>query len=159
MSTYEIIKDDFLISTDKSKLDLQCIHQYLSCESYWAKNIPLALVEKSINGSCCFGIYHRRHGSNDFDEQIGFARVITDHATFGYLADVFVLSPFRKQGLSKWLMESIMQHPELQGFRRWMLATKDAHGLYAQFGFKALEKPERFMRYSLFDEYPPASGK
>lgn len=119
----------------------------------------MALVEKSINGSCCFGIYHRRHGSNDFDEQIGFARVITDHATFGYLADVFILSPFRKQGLSKWLMESIMQHPELQGFRRWMLATKDAHGLYAQFGFKALEKPERFMRYSLFDEYPPASGK
>ena len=88
------------------------------------------------------------------DRQVGFARVITDHATFGYLADVFIAEEFRGKGLSKWMMQCIIDHPQLQGFRRWMLATKDAHGLYAQFGFKPLDKPERIMRWAPFDEYP-----
>jgi len=144
---YEVIDGEFSINTDKSKLDVGIIYHYLSKESYWAKNIPLDIVQKSIKGSVCFGLYHK-------SSLIGFARVVTDGATFGYLADVFVLENFRGRGLSKWMMKIILSHPDLQGFRRWMLATKDAHGLYEQFGFKALDKPERFMRFSLFDEYP-----
>lgn len=147
MKTYEYKKNNFFISTDRSKLNLKFIHDYLSNESYWAKNIPIETVKKSIEGSVCFGLY-------DEETQIGFARVITDNATFGYLADVFILQQYRGQELGKWMMQVIMKHPELQGFRRWMLATKDAHGLYAQFGFVPLDKPERIMRYSLFDEYP-----
>ena len=122
------------------------VHHYLCNESYWAKNIPLGIVKKRIKGSVCFGLYHH-------EEQIGFARVITDRATFGYLADVFILENYRGRSLGKWLMEVLMGHPRLQGFRRWMLATRDAHGLYASFGFKPLDKPERFMRLSPFDEY------
>lgn len=143
----------FFISTDNTKLDVRYIHQYLSKESYWAKNIPLATVTKSINGSRCYGIYHLQPGEQA-PVQAGFARVITDGATFGYLADVFIDPAHRGKGLGKWLMQNIMQDPELQGFRRWMLATRDAHGLYSQFGFAPLERPERFMRNSLFDEYP-----
>jgi GNAT superfamily N-acetyltransferase len=144
---YEEIRGDFLISTDKSKLDIKLIHQYLSEESYWSKNIPLEIVQKSIEGSVCFGLYHQQ-------KQIGFARVITDGAVFGYLADVFILEQFRGKGLAKWMIKVILDHPGLQGFRRWMLATKDAHGLYAQFGFKELDKPERYMYIGAFTEYP-----
>ena len=140
-------KNDFLISTDKTKLNIGVIHDYLSKESYWAKNIPLAIVKKSIKGSLCFGLYHKK-------VQVGFARVVTDHATFGYIADVFILNEYRGKGLSKWLMEVIMNHPNLQGLRRWMLATRDAHGLYAQFGFLPLDKPERIMGLRPFEEYP-----
>lgn len=147
MKIYEAEKNDFLISTDKTKLDIAVIHNYLGKESYWAKNIPIKVVKKSIKGSCCFGLY-----KNNF--QIGFARVVTDHATFGYIADVFILEEYRGIGLSKWLMETIMIHPDLQGLRRWMLATKDAHGLYAQFGFLPLDKPERIMGLRPFEEYP-----
>ena len=147
MKIYEVQKDDFFISTDKTKLNIAVIHNYLSKESYWAKNIPMKTVKKSIKGSCCFGVY-------DKSEQVGFARVVTDHATFGYLADVFILDGYRSKGLSKWLMETIMNHPELQGLRRWMLATRDAHGLYAQFGFTPLDKPERIMGLKTFEEYP-----
>ncbi|HMU11272.1 MAG TPA: GNAT family N-acetyltransferase [Ferruginibacter sp.] len=147
MKISEVVKDDLLISTDKTKLDVTLIHHYLCTESYWAKNIPIALVEKSIAGSFCFGIYHH-------DAQVGFARVITDHATFAYLADVFVLENYRGKGLSKWLMETIMSHPDLQGLRRWLLATRDAHGLYAQYGFVPLDKPERIMGMKPFEEYP-----
>jgi len=147
MDIYETIKDDFIISTDKTKLDVVLIHHYLGTESYWAKNIPMQIVEKSIEGSFCFGIYHS-------DKQVGFARVITDHATFAYLADVFVIEKYRGRGLSKWLMEVIMDHPGLQGLRRWLLATKDAHGLYAQFGFTPLDKPDRIMGLKPFEEYP-----
>lgn len=147
MDIYETIKGDFIISTDKTKLDVVLIHRYLCTESYWAKNIPMQIVEKSIEGSFCFGIYHK-------DKQAGFARVITDHATFAYLADVFVVEKYRGRGLSKWLMEVIMNHPGLQGLRRWLLATKDAHGLYAQFGFTPLDKPERIMGLKPFEEYP-----
>ncbi len=147
MKIYEVQKDDFFISTDKAKLNIAVIHNYLSKESYWAKNIPMKTVKKSIKGSCCFGVYHK-------SEQVGFARVVTDHATFGYIADVFILDEYRGKGLSKWLMETIMNYPELQGLRRWMLATRDAHGLYAQFGFTPLDKPERIMGLKLFEEYP-----
>ncbi len=147
MKITDAIKNDFIISTDRSKLDIAFIHNYLSKESYWAKNIPVDVVKKSIEGSFCFGLYHDK-------DQVGFARVITDNATFGYLADVFIIENYRGKGLSKWLMEEIMKHPELQGFRRWMLATRDAHGLYVQFGFLPLDKPERIMGFKPFEEYP-----
>jgi len=132
------LKKGFQISTDKSLLDLNLIYNYLDKESYWAQGIPLERVEKAIENSFCFGIYS---GS----EQAGFARVITDKATFAYLCDVFVLSKYRRLGLSKWLIQTIVQHPELQGLRRWSLATADAHGLYRQFGFTELSKPHVWM--------------
>jgi GNAT superfamily N-acetyltransferase len=137
MAQEEYRRDHFSISTDQSRLDLEMIHQFLS-RSYWAKNIPLATVRKSIQNSLCFGVY-------DGKRQIGFARVITDRATFAYLADVFILDQYRGKGLSKWLMECIMGHPELQGLRSWMLFTRDAHGLYRRFGFETLTTPERVM--------------
>ncbi|AEI48598.1 GNAT family N-acetyltransferase [Runella slithyformis] len=143
----EFQKDAFVISTDKSKLDIKLIHDYLSNHSYWAENIPREIVERSIQNSLCFGLYHH-------NRQIGFARVTTDFATFGYLADVFILEEYRSQGLSKWLMECILEKtPELQGFRRWSLATADAHGLYEQFGFTALARPERMMEKVGFTKY------
>jgi|SRR5437868_2634479 len=140
------MKNEFIISTDASTFDIDFIHAYLSKESYWAKNIPVDIVKKSIEGSLCFAVLLNQ-------QQIGFARVVTDYATFGYLADVFIANDFRGQGLSKLLMRSIMDHPQLQGLRRWMLGTKDAHGLYAQFGFQPLDMPERIMRFAPFDEY------
>jgi N-acetylglutamate synthase-like GNAT family acetyltransferase len=118
----------FLISTDKSKLDLDVIHEFLS-HSYWAAGIPRETVARSIENSLCFGVY-------DHANQIGFARVVTDFATYAYVADVFILEPYRDRGLGKELMASIMTHPRLQGLRRWSLGTRDAQGLYAQFGFK-----------------------
>lgn len=127
----------FTISTNKALLDIDLIYNFL-VNSYWAAGIDLEIVKRSIEHSLCFGLYFNK-------QQIGFARVITDYATFGYLADVFVLEAYRGQGLSKWLMHNIMHHADLQGFRRWMLATRDAHGLYAQSGFKAMQSPERFM--------------
>jgi GNAT superfamily N-acetyltransferase len=151
MKIYEVQQNEFCISTDKSKLDIMTIHEYLSKESYWAKNIPVETVKKSIEGSLCFGLYVTE---NSIAKQVGFARVITDCVTFAYLADVFVLEKYRGRGLSKWLMKTIMVCPDLQGLRRWLLATKDAHGLYLQFGFSALDKPERIMGFKPFDEYP-----
>jgi GNAT superfamily N-acetyltransferase len=148
------LKNNFIISTDKTKINLQLVHNYLSNESYWAKNIPVELVARSIEHSFCFGIYKQQPGKDD--AQVGFARVITDKTTFGYLADVFILPPYRGIGLSKWLMIEIMNHPELSGFRGWMLGTKDAHGLYEQFGFKLLQNSERIMRLALLDGYPEA---
>ena len=126
------------ISTDKSKLDIALIHNYLYNDSYWAKNIPLEIVERSIANSLCFGVY------DDFT-QIGFARVMSDCATFAYLADVFILPGYRGKGLSKQLMEYIKSYPALQGLRRWMLATADAHELYRKYGFTDIAKPERLM--------------
>jgi GNAT superfamily N-acetyltransferase len=145
--TYEKISGAYVFSTDVAKLQIKLIHQYLSEESYWAKNIPIAVVEKSIAGSLCFGVYHQRI-------QVGFARVITDKATFGYLADVFITREHRGKGLSKDLMHFIMAHESLQAVRRFMLATKDAHDLYKQFGFSALAEPERFMEIKAFETYP-----
>jgi GNAT superfamily N-acetyltransferase len=128
-------KDDYTISTDKTTLSVEYIHQYLSVQSYWAKGIPLHTVKRSIEGSICFGVYKGV-------QMVGFARVITDNATFGYLADVFIDEAHRGQGLSKWLMEVILAHPDLQCLRRFMLATRDAHGLYRQFDFAELANPE-----------------
>ena len=132
-------KDEFTISTDKSKLDTLYVHQFLSKQSYWAANIPLDIVKTSIDNSLCLGVYHA-------GKQIGFARIITDEATFGYLADVFIDPNYRGKGLSKWLMQVIMSLPFLKVVRRFMLATQDAHGLYEQFGFTPLTFPERFMQ-------------
>ena len=154
MQQYEVVKNNFIISADKSKINLDVVHNYLATESYWAKNIPIDIVKTSIQNSFCFGIYTLNAQTKMIDEQIGFARVITDCATFGYLADVFIVQEYRGKGLSKWLMKTILEHPQLQNFRRWLLATKDAHGLYEQFGFKELTNPERYMRYSVFEEYP-----
>jgi N-acetylglutamate synthase-like GNAT family acetyltransferase len=145
-------KENFIISDEKEKLDAEYIHDYLANKSYWAENIPLETVRKSIDGSICFGIYEN-------EKQIGFARVVTDKATFGYLADVFIDENYRTKGLSKWLMEIIMAHRELQGLRRWMLGTKDAHGLYEKFGFEPLENPERIMHKYNADVYKKESGK
>lgn len=129
------------ITTESERLDLDVIHRYLSEESYWAPGIPREVVERSIRHSLCFAIVESATGA-----LAGFARVTTDRGTFAYLADVFVLPAHRGRGLSKWLMQTILAHPELQGLRRWMLATRDAHGLYAEFGFTALPQPERFMQ-------------
>ncbi len=156
MNIYTAQKDNFIISTDKEKLQLPVIHTYLSEESYWAKNISMELVQKTIDGSYCFGLYDISDKTISGGKQIGYARVITDYATFGYLADVFIVKPCRGKGLSKWLIEEIMACPALQGFRRWMLATKDAHGLYTQFGFTPLPHPERIMQFNPFTEYPQA---
>ena len=142
-----LIKEAFEISTDKSKLDIAVIHHYLSKESYWAKNIPFELVQKSIEGSICFGVYHN-------SRQIGYARMVSDCATFGYLADVFIIDEYRGKGLSKWLMQEIMNYPAFEPLRRWMLATRDAHGLYKQFGFTGLDKPERIMQRVKENPYP-----
>ncbi|MDX2174499.1 MAG: GNAT family N-acetyltransferase [Bacteroidota bacterium] len=143
---YEKNIDNYLISNDKTKLQMEVIHNYLSMESYWAKNIPLALVKKSIEGSYCFGVYFNK-------QQIGFARVITDSATFAYLADVFILDEHRGKGLSKQLMKFIMEFDALKLIRRFMLATKDAQGLYKQFGFNQLSVPERIMEIKFFESY------
>ncbi len=137
---------NYFITTDKSNINIPFVHQYLSNESYWSKNIPLALVKISIENSVCFSVFYK-------DEQIGFARVITDKATFGYLADVFILQPHRGKGLSKWLMQTILDNEELQGFRGWMLGTKDAHGLYEQFGFKLTNDTTRIMRKQGIEGY------
>jgi GNAT superfamily N-acetyltransferase len=125
------------VSTDRSRLDREAIHEFLR-GSYWAKGIPRELVDRSIDNSLCFGLY-------DGDRLVGFARVITDSATFAYLSDVFVLESHRGRGLGTWFMESVLSHPDLQNLRRWMLATADAHGLYRRVGFTALSKPERIM--------------
>lgn len=130
-------RDAFTISTDRSKLDREAILEFLA-GSYWASGIPREIVDRSIEGALCFGLFEN-------GRQIGFARVITDAATFAYLADVYVLESHRGRGLATWLMESILAHPELQGLRRWMLVTRDAHGLYRKVGFRELAHPERIM--------------
>ena len=138
--------DNYIISTDRGKLDVNYIHYFLSEESYWAKNIPIELVNTSIEGSFCFGVYHQ-------GKQIGFARVITDYATFGYLADVFIDKNYRGKGLSKELMKFIMEQEVIKKLRRFMLATLDAHSLYAQFGFESQVGNKRLMSIKFFEEY------
>ncbi len=136
----------YLFSTNKDKLQFDVIYSYLSKESYWARNIPMEIVKKSADGSMCFGIYFN-------GAQIGYARMVTDKATFGYLADVFILEVYRGKGVSKQLMQFIMDQPDLKGLRRFMLATKDAQGLYKQFGFTQLVMPERIMEIKFFESY------
>lgn len=131
-------KEEFSITTNRDDLQVDTIHDYLVNESYWAKNRTRAQLETVIENSLCFGVYYKK-------KQIGFARVVTDYATFAYLGDVYILPEFQGEGLGKWLMEVISDHPNLQGFRRWILATRDAHTLYEKFGFCELKHPERWM--------------
>lgn len=128
----------YRISTDGTEMDLDKIHAFI-VQSYWAYGIPFEVMKKAIENSLCFGVFTKQ------GEQVGFARMITDHATYAYLADVYVDKRHRSLGLAKWLMQVILDHPSLTGLRRIMLATKDAHGLYNQFGFTPLNKPEIFM--------------
>lgn len=130
-------RKEILLSTDKYKLDIITIHNFLKT-SYWAKNVLISVVEKSISNSLCFGVY-------DLGKQIGFARVISDYATFAYFSDVFILEAYRGQGLGTWLIKSILEYSELQNLRTWLLSTADAHELYHQLGFKNLPAPERMM--------------
>lgn len=141
---------DLELSTDPGRLDLDLIHRFLALDSYWARGLPRAVLEKSLAHSLCFGLY--RGG-----RQVAFARVVTDRATYGYICDLFVVDAERGHGLGKRLMRAIMTHPELQGFRRWGLATADAHGLYAQFGFQPLGHPEQLMEIRDPDVYQRAS--
>ncbi|MEO5911824.1 MAG: GNAT family N-acetyltransferase [Pelobium sp.] len=129
----------FRIATDQELLDFDFIYKFLNQESYWAKGIPEEKLKTAIQESTCFGIFH-------LQEQIGFARVISDKSTFGYLADVFIISKYRKLGLSKWLLQTILAYPDFKLLRRWLLATADAHELYHKFGFEPLNSPDRFMQ-------------
>lgn len=179
-AVFEHRRGEYAISTDPARLDLDVIHGFLT-NCYWARGIPRETVERSIKHSLCFGIYHEgdkklplhadaaRSVAPQGDEfqsrapqhkahepgasQVGFARVISDFATIGYLGDVFVLESHRGRGLSQWMMECIMRHPSLQGLRRWILLTRDAHGLYAKFSFTPLQKPDRYMELHHPDVY------
>lgn len=134
------MSNSYSISTDKSKLDIDCIYEYLAHRSYWAGGRSRETVQKSIQSSLCFGLY--KDG-----QQVGFARVITDYAVFAWLLDVFVLEAYQKQGGGKALLEAIKTYPDLDNVKRWMLATKDAHGLYEQYGFRKLKDPDAFMEF------------
>ncbi|WP_316841141.1 GNAT family N-acetyltransferase [Pedobacter gandavensis] len=142
----EIIDSGFVFSDDPQKIDPIAVHHYLSTQSYWAQNIPLKTVQKSIANSLCFGVYRET-------KQVGFARWITDKATFAYLADVYIEEIYRGQSLAKKLMSLMLFHHDLQGLRRYMLATMDAQGLYAQFGFKQIDHPDRLMAIVIKDAY------
>jgi GNAT superfamily N-acetyltransferase len=146
MSMNQVEEQKFEISTDKSRLNVGLIHQFLSNESYWARNRTLDQTVTAMENSICFGVFLG-------ERQVGFARVISDKATFAYIGDVFVLDEFRGRGLSKMLMQEMLEHPDLQGLRRWVLATRDAHGLYERFGFAELKHPERWMELPAKDAY------
>lgn len=133
----EYRRDEFQISTDPARLDVNAVHAFLSATD-WARGVAIEVVTRSLHHSLSFGVY-------DGERQIGLARVITDRATFGYIADVYILQPYRGRGLAKWLMECVLEHPDLQTARRLVLATRDAHGLYAPFGFRPLKAPEDHM--------------
>jgi GNAT superfamily N-acetyltransferase len=141
-----ISMDDFLLSTDKTLLDTDAIHRFLSTQAYWSLGIPRETVARSIEHALCFGVYHQ-------GQQIGFARVITDYATIAYLGDVYILENYRGKGLSKWLIENIMAHPDLQGLRRWILLTGDAHELYRKYGWKDIADPSKWMELHKPDIY------
>lgn len=129
----------FRVSTDRNELDFDVIYQFIS-QSYWAKGIPKSTMQKALDHSLCFGVFSAEQ------QQVGFARLITDYATFAYLSDVFIVDQYRGRGLSKFLIETVVSHPDVQGLRRMMLATSDAHGLYAQYGFKPIEQAQTFMQ-------------
>lgn len=153
-AVHEWRRGNYLISTDKNRLDLKVIHGFL-VRSYWAEGVPLDVVKKSIDHSLNFGVYREESGEQGAgsEQQVGFARVITDYATFAYISDVFILEEHRGLGLSKWLMEVIAEHPELQGLRMWVLFTRDAHGLYERTGFVRGERAERLMVKFSHDVY------
>jgi ribosomal protein S18 acetylase RimI-like enzyme len=138
-------REEYLISTDPAKFDLDAIHAYL-VRAYWSQGIPRKTIERAVANSLCFALLHGK-------AQIGFARVVTDSATYAYLCDVYIFEDHRGKGLGKWLMECLMGHPSLQGLRRFSLATRDAHGLYRQFGFRDLSKPESSMEVLRPDIY------
>lgn len=138
MIEFTIFKDTFTISTEKSKFDISAIHDFLSTKAYWSLNIPKETLIKSIENSFCFGVYEN-------EKQIGFARIITDFSTIAYLGDVYILEEYRGLGLSKWLIETIMNFPELQGLRRWILLTGDAHGLYRKYGWTDIADATKWM--------------
>ncbi|MBR0799450.1 GNAT family N-acetyltransferase [Bradyrhizobium jicamae] len=143
------IPAEYEISTDRQRLDVAVIHRFLAEESYWSPGIPRSVVERAIRNSLCFAVYHRA-------AQVGFARVVTDKSTFALLADVFILEAHRGKGLSKALMRCVVDHEDLQGLRRLLLLTSDAHGLYRQFGFDAIGSPQRFMEIVRPDIYRSA---
>lgn len=138
LQRYESSRGNYSIDSDPQRFNLAWVHNYLANDAYWAKGIPYPVFLKSIENSLCFGVYHN-------SMQVGFGRVITDFATFAYLADVFIAENQRGKGLGKWLVEHILGHPDLQGLRRWMLLTSDAHGLYEHYGFRLVKHPERVM--------------
>lgn len=150
--TSEWHRDGFTVSTDKARLDVELIHRFLAA-TYWARGIPAAVVRRAIDHSLCFGLYEN---APEGERQVGFARVITDHATFAYLSDVFVLEAYRGRGLGDWLVATILAHPDLQGLRRWSLVTREAHGLYRKHGFAALANPERYMEIADLEVYERA---
>ena len=131
-------RGEYTISTDSERLDLAIIRDFISNQSYWGRGRRIETVQRALDHSLNFGVFKN-------DQQVGFARVVTDFATFAWVADLFILEEHRGQGLAEWLMKSILSHPELQGFRRWVLATKDAHELYRKFGFQELRRPERWL--------------
>jgi GNAT superfamily N-acetyltransferase len=137
-------KAGYIISTDPQLLDVSTVYRFLSEQSYWARGRSRKLIERSINKSFCFGVYTENSGPV---VQVGFARVISDYTTFAYLADVFILPAYQGQGLGKWLVSTILNHPEMQLVGRWALFTEDAQGLYQQFGFVNEQDPQRFMIY------------
>jgi GNAT superfamily N-acetyltransferase len=140
----------YTVSTDKARLDLPFIHHFLSTQAYWCLNIPFTIVKRSVENSLCFGVYFGA-------QQVGFARVITDFATIAYLGDVFIIPEHRGKGLSKKLVSEIMTHPDLQGLRRWILLTGDAHGLYRQFGWEPIAYPDRYMEIATPNIYAAAT--
>lgn len=149
----EFIKDGFTISTDLAKMDLVAVHHFLSTQAYWCLNIPFERVKKAAEHSLNFGLFDGE------GKQAGYARVISDHSTIAYLGDVYVLPEWRGRGLSKWLIGTVMEHPELQGLRRWILLTGDAHGLYRQFGWKEIARPELWMEVTKDGPaYPAPAG-
>jgi GNAT superfamily N-acetyltransferase len=148
MTAFNRIHGQFEISTDAGRIDVEAVHAYLR-RSYWAEDVPRATVEKAIAGSLCFSLFHG-------GVQIGLARVVTDRATFAYLCDVYVLEDYRGRGLGKWLIQELQTHPDLQGLRRFMLVTRDAHSLYEQCSFKPLADPAKVMEIVYPDAYKPA---
>jgi len=144
----EWLRDEFTVTCDPNRMDRELVSTFLA-STYWAQNIPHSIVDKSMDGSMCFALL-------EADRQIGFARVITDRATIAFLADVFILPEYRARGLGTWLIECVLKHPELQGLRRWILVTRDAHELYRKFGFQPLARPEGFMELHNLDIYRDA---
>jgi GNAT superfamily N-acetyltransferase len=146
----EARRDVFTLTTDRSKLDLALVHAFLAT-SYWARDIPLSVVARSIENSLCFGVY-------EDGKQVCFGRVVTDYATFAWISDVFVLESHRGKGLARWMVECMLLHESLRGIRRWLLATKDAHGVYRACGFEPLQSPDWFMEITLPEPYGSAGG-